>query len=241
MSDKFEDDLADGDGRKASMEEVTKVRDWLKSRNRSHSINCVLDELVARNFKGSRATIARYLKPADGSVRDQDPVQRAENRNNARKMGNAAGPPHTEAMAKAVHAVEKGVEKTEAVMVTIAELTAIDRTSTALAIMENRERMALNIITMRAMAEKPELLLLDMRGAAALIDALTCAAKLSGGASIDISRSEAEPASGLNGGNGHDMVDVTPKKSALLQQIDNWRGQQRPKKTNGNGQGTSGD
>jgi len=242
MTEPFEDDIVDGDGRKATQEDAQKVYDWLVSRRRTATVNCVLDELMARNFTASRSTVGRYIKrapdiPPNPGAPPKNPIADATHRVASRRSTNAGMQIENQEIAQAVGTINTHTEQS---ITTIAELTAADRTSTALAILENRERMALNIIVMRKMADKPDLLLLDMRGAAALIDALTCAAKLSGGASIDISVGGDEPRA-LNGANGHDMKDVTPdeKTSALIEQIATWRGQQRLKKSNG--QGNSGD
>ena len=88
------------------------------------------------------------------------------------------------------------------------------------------------------MAARPELMLLDMRGAAALIDALTVAAKLSGGASIDITvpitgeRQEGaafgqiDRTNGVSP-NGHAMKDITPVKGPLSDELEAFRAKRR--------------
>lgn len=101
-------------------------------------------------------------------------------------------------------------------------------TAAQLAIRENRARMALNIIIAERMASKSELLLLDMRGTAALVDALTVASKLSGGAAIDVKppgMMAGEVSAPINGisPNGHPMKELNERPIGLAADLVQFR------------------
>jgi hypothetical protein len=210
MKDQFEDQPPCGDG-KPTVAETIETRDYLKRHNRKHSLEAVRRELMINGFTTSRATMQRHLKEVPGgnppNPKEESPIQPAERRRtNARKRAKAnakdAASPVADAIGKAIAGDPGSLEE-------LTKLLDKEISSTQLAIDENRVRMALNIILMRRLAMKADLVLLDMRGAAAMLDAFTVGTKLSGGASIDISI----PAGGrgvvphLNGnGNGHDMV-----------------------------------
>ncbi len=224
MSEEFTDDLAGGGGRKPTKIEIILIRDYLKRHNRAFSIRKVHEELLARDFRIGVATVQRALADAPGGNRSTlkegaEPTQPAQRRVDGRRQNGGKKPPQESPIKP-----EMVAPPAELKIPTLAELTRADETSTKLAIEENRARMALNIILANQMAARPELLLLDMRGTAALVDALTIAAKLSGGASIDISMSA--PGEAVANGSGHDMKDITPPpKSALVMEIDKWRGE----------------
>jgi hypothetical protein len=236
MTEKFEDDCPDGGGRLPTKEEAEKVRAHLQRRRPQDriSINDTMVELRARNFVFSRATLGRLL--AGTPKKTASPVTRAAEkvRLNRKDNKNAVGekpPPETpQVIAEAVKIIEAAANRDET-RFSIKELTKADTTSTMLAILENRERMALNIIIMRTMAEYPERMIVDMRSTAALVDALTVATKLSGGASIDITVGD-DHHPPLNGAGNGEMKDVTPTITSLTADFAKWRNM---RKTNGQG------
>jgi hypothetical protein len=229
MSKEFTDDEdALGGSGLPSVEQVGAVRDYLKSRNREHSVREVHKELVARGFSISVATTDRRIAILNGTAKERkakvpSPTVRADRRVKDRRSHNVTDPPKEKQKALTLADV---VLDDENLISKLADLVKAENSSTHLAIDENRTRMALNIIIAQRMAATPGLLLLDMRGTAALVDALTVAAKLSGGASIDI-RVPVHGANGaLNGhsnGNGHGMIDVTPTKSPLTEDLEAFR------------------
>lgn len=234
MTEEFKDDLADGGGRKPEKGETIAIRNYLKRHNREDSVRKVLVEMQARNFVVSLATVARHLKGTGVPEQTKSETQAADTRVAQAARNNKVAAPQVELPKLTI----EDCKADEALIPKLAALLAENNTSTQLAIQENRARMALNQVIAHMMAAKPELLLLDMRGTAALVDALTVAAKLSGGASIDITvPTDEERARALNGHSngalspaGHEMKDITPK-SAVVTAIDNWRHGQK------NGQG----
>ena len=244
----FEDDCPDGGGQRPTKEQAEKVRDYLISRKRPATVKAVFEELSARNYVVSKATVGRLIpfKPRP----PLSPVRKAEHRVTSRRARNRvasseaakqpplkapAPPPEVSSEpAKAAQTISAALAKVDP-RFSLEALTKADATSTALAILENRERMALNIIIMRTMAMYPERMIVDMRCTAALVDALTMAAKLSGGASIDITvpTSDNRP-HGLNGAHGNgEMKDVTPTViNPLAEDFAKWR---NLRKTNGQG------
>lgn len=230
MTQEFIDDLADGGGLKPAKEMVVAVRDHLKRHNRDHSIRKVHEELRARNFEISVATVQRHLRGIGQGKRTLSPTTRADRRVRDKRYGRLASARKGSADAVDIEKSPLKLEDCKAPaqikVPTLAELVAEDQTSTLLAIRENRARMALNIIIAEQMSSRPELLLLDMRGTAALVDALTVGTKLSGGHSIDISmpsdQDRAKAANGFSPG-GHEMRDITPAKSELVTDIEKWR------------------
>lgn len=229
MTVEFDDDSLGGSGF-PTVEQVVKLHGYLKSRNRSTSTRKMADELEARGFTIGSATVGRILKEAGLSTpphkKSEKNIKKAENRVNAhrhrRKKMAAAEPVAAAAM---LLPPEKVAE-----IASLAALMVNDNSSTSMAIRENRTRMALNIIVMELMAAKPELMLIDMRGSAALIDALTVATKLSGGASIDVTVPNPGAVDVQSNGNGHDispnghtMKDITPVKGPLSDELDAFR------------------
>jgi hypothetical protein len=226
-----------GEGRPSNVD-IVATREYLKIHNRDFSVRCTRDELVANGFDVSTATVGRILKKAKGgnppNPDKPEPTQKAAKRNDARRTRRkkeAAEEPLS--IAKMILPPEKAAE-----IATLAGLLAAENSSTALAIRENRTRMALNVVIMEEMAARPALMLLDMRGSAALIDALTVAAKLSGGASIDITvPSTGERAEGAAFGqidrtngvspNGHTMKDITPAKGPLSDELEAFRSKRK--------------
>jgi len=243
MSDDF-DDLPSGSGEAPTKEQVLAVYNHMRGRNRPHGTGKVLDEMLALGFVTSRAAIGRALLGAPGrepvkargpapKTREErnalnTPEQRTQRKrlNNRHEHKKAAPPEEGGPAAKSIGDVaEKLIEKLadDTLSADIKDLLSKDgdrpkHSSTELAIEENRVRMAVNIALGRRMIDKAEFLLLDMRGTAALVDALTCAVKVSGGAAIDISRpSAADPdkPGDLSPG-GHTMKEINPPRSTGL-------------------------
>lgn len=237
MSGTFQDDCPDGGGGRPTREQAQAVRARLQRlRPLGHiSLQHVLDELTARNYVVSRATLGRLLP----NPKSESPIRKSEQRVVHRRTNNKAAvgekpkvapaqmPPQIAEMAKTI---ESAIAKIDP-RLSIEELTKKDQTSTMLAILENRERMALNIVLIRTMAMYPERMIADMRSTAALVDALTVAAKLSGGASIDITTGHNDEPAHNDAGNGA-MKDVTPVVSPLAADFAKWR---NLRKTNGQG------
>lgn len=241
----FEDDVADGAGRVPTKLQIIAVRNYLKSHNRDFSIRKTRDELLARNFKANLSAVQRSLKGVEGGIPPHPKGatkaerraidRRGQDRYLAKKRRAPAPPPpletvtivmaETDAPETATPERPSRTPEPEVKLSTLVELLVEANSSTQLAIRENRMRMALNIILLEQMAAKPAMLLLDMTGTARLIDALTIATKLSGGASIDV----VVPIRGdqpVANSNGHDMVDVTPS-SQLVTSIEKWRREQK--------------
>jgi hypothetical protein len=233
MTETFEDDCPDGGGGRPTKAQVEKVRDHLQ-RRRPHvhvTLNMLRDEMTARNFVIPRASLARLIP---GKRKPPSTTDRVENRVTSRRFKNkrepAPPPKLAEIVPEVVAEIAKNIETAIVPIdprLSLEDLTRKDQTSTMLAILENRERMALNIIIMRTMAQYPERMIVDMRSTAALVDALTIAAKLSGGAAIDITVGDHPP---LNGAGNGEMKDVTPTTSSLTADFAKWRSM---RKTNG--------
>lgn len=227
MSD--DDDLFGGEGRPTD-DQINRVAAYLRRHNREWGPRNTHRELLARGFKVSVPTVCRVMKKSGKTTVASKDVKAAEAsiRVSNRRAKKTKTP-------KTLPVDPKKYEVEPSLVSKMAELLIEANSSTQLAIRENRARMALNIIIAEAMAAKPELLLLDMRGSAALVDALTCGAKLSGGASIDITIGGAkdDPAEGQ-------MKDVTPApKTALAADLAEFRRQRRANgHANGNGKGT---
>jgi len=237
MTEALEDDLFGGDGGMPTHEQVLKVRDYLRRHNRikvgfnpndKRGVRPTWRELIARKFKISIATVNRVLLAADlgvpysntkysdkkGFAKDYDGIP-----GEIKERGNEA--PGKDKVSLTLKDLKLTSNK---LIPTVMRL--LENTSTELAVRENRVRMALNIIIAERMALQPNLLMLDMKSTAALVDSLTVASKLSGGSSIDIkiptaSELRAERA------NGHEMkvVEQVPK-SALAQDLDAYRQKQ---------------
>lgn len=224
--------------------EVAETRDYLKRHNRGDSYKDVCNELKANGFTVSKATVGRaFIRLNGGKPRVNKPppgpsTAKAQKRNDARRTRrkkDAEG--QAENVAENVAKMLEIDEAKRGEIATLAQRIAEENSSTHLAILENRTRMALNTLLMEEMAARPALLLLDMRGTAALIDALTVSTKLSGGASIDITvpnPGREEPHGAVNGvsangkaldisPNGHAMKDITPVRGPLSDELEAFR------------------
>lgn len=206
-------------------DQIKEARDYLKRHNRNASVRSTHAELVANGFSLGVATVGRSLSEVAGgnppSPDQPSPTGKSEKRNSARRTR------RKQTVAKEPLKIADLVLPPEKVA-EIATMTALlteTNSSTTLAIRENRSRMALNIVLMEEMAARPALLLLDMRGTAALVDALTVATKLSGGASIDITVPNPGEAVAMDNPslNGHGMKDITPVKGPLSDELEAFR------------------
>jgi hypothetical protein len=225
-------DLFGGEGRPTD-EQVVLVSAYLKRHGREAGVRPTQHELAARGFTISVATVQRIMAKADvAAPPNKDiPAAGATDRvaNKRDKNRRLKGEPAKVSLKEIDLKEENLVRKMADILAVVNGIET--NSSTALAIMENRHRMALNVVIAEAMAARPELLLLNMRDTAALVDALTCGAKLSGGASIDIVRlPPGEQGDQLN----PPMKDITPVKSAFAASLEEFR---RQKRANGNGQG----
>jgi hypothetical protein len=237
MTDLEDDDVFTGEGFPTT-DQILRIRSYLRRHNRIHAgiragdergVRPTFKEAKARGFKMSLATIQRVLIAADLG----EPVRPKQ----SDKRGPRGLAPGVVSLARAtMRAKQKG---DTAPPFTLADLKLLDpslvatmktlleeeNTSTSLAIRENRVRMALNIIIAERMAAKPDVLLVDMRSTAALVDALTIASKLSGGASIDIhvpTVAEMRAEKAIYNGTMKDVTPVVPK-SALAIDFELWR------------------
>ena len=136
-----------GDGRPTD-ENVVETRDYLKRHNRDFSVRCTHDELVANGFTVSTATVGRILKEAKGGNPPQpntpSPTQKSEKRNQVRRDRlRKEAAEELSSIADLVVPPEKVAE-----IATLAALLVNETSSTALAIKENRTRMALNVVIM---------------------------------------------------------------------------------------------
>lgn len=252
MTGEFDADVFGGAGRPSNAQ-VLLTRDYLKRHERNHSLDKVIEELKARGFSPARSTVGRVLKADKEGKSLPEPEPKIGKTKGARqrtiedrRARRDNKPPHEKKDAPPNPALEflRLPEDTVRQVVTLASLIAAENTSTKLAIDENRARMALNTVLMHHMAARPELMLLDMRGTASLIDALTMATKLSGGAAIDITVANPgreQPHGAVNGvtangheisPNGHAMKDVTPVRSPLSDELEHFR----RKRAMGNGE-----
>lgn len=199
MSKTF-DDMPDGAGKRATEEDYKRIWLYMESRNRHPSVRSVLTEIQAQNFlPPSVATSSRWSRklglshtPAESPTKDADKRQRDER--HSRKI---AAPVTVEQVAAKADKPPEQVERT--LKSRMEQLLKTENSSTQLAIDENRTRMAFNIALMEFYADTPGLLA-NLRDTAALIDAVTIASKLSGGASIDITLP----------GRGEEQDDVSP-------------------------------
>lgn len=226
-----EGDLFGGEGRPTDSQ-VLLVASYLKRHNRDAGVRPTQRELTARGFEISIATVQRVMAKAGVAAPQTKDIPAAEashrvaieRKDNRRPKAEEPKVKLEDITLREADLVQKLTDLLE-----VANGSA-KHSSTELAIIENRHRMALNVVIAQAMAQRPELLLLDMRGTAALVDALTCGSKLSGGYAIDIVR--------LPPGADQDqppMKDVTPAKTTLMANLEEYRRKQR---ANGNGQGT---
>jgi hypothetical protein len=212
MTDKFED-MPDGAGKKYTDEDYKRVWLYMKSRNRKPSVRSVCEELKAQNYiPPSTAGSARLAKKLGLSeTAKKSTTAAADKRVKDRRSGNKTVLPATPT--EVAERVETKIDTPAAVVertltTRMKQLLDRDNTSTQMAIDENRTRMAFNIALLEFYAENPALLA-NVRDSAALIDAITVAAKLSGGASIDITLPQGgdQPADGVSPG-GHPMKTV---------------------------------
>lgn len=182
MSNEF-DDMPDGGGKRATEEDYSRIWRYMASRNRKPSVRTVLLELAAQNYvPPAVATSARWAKKLGLSTdHSASPTQEAETRQRQRRddVKPASLGELGEVAEKSPKMIETGL------LGRMHELLKAENSSTQLAITENRTRMAFNVALMEFYAETPTLLA-DAKAAAAFIDAVTIASKLSGGASIDI-------------------------------------------------------
>lgn len=214
------DDLPRGNGEKPTKEQAIAVYHSLRRRNRAHGTSDVLKTLIDLGFSTARSSVGRMLQGVEGReplphVNPAETRRRRARTNNRHqhkreKEGNEGKP--TATVAGAADAIDP--EKLGAVTARLVELLKKNGaepalSSTELAITENRTRMALNIVIAEAMAQRPEILLLDMRGTAALVDALTVACKLSGGSAIDVSMPSAVHGA-TNGSGAYPMKEINP-------------------------------
>jgi hypothetical protein len=212
MSDKFED-MPDGAGKKATEADYKRVWLYMKSRNRKPSVRSIRDELKAQNYAPpSTAGSARWAKKLGLSETvERSETKAADKRVSNRRSSNKMVLPETpaEAAERVADKIETPAETVERTLTArMKALLAKDNTSTQMAIDENRTRMAFNIALLEFYAENPALLA-NVRDSAALIDAITVAAKLSGGASIDITLPQGgdQPTDGVSPG-GHPMKTI---------------------------------
>ena len=171
---------------KPTLDEIAQTRDYLLRNHRSYGIGPVTDELVANGFEIGRATVARYLS---GKVPAAEHVARVVRSSvKPANLGGLLVKDAVKALADIIGPKDNLKKRHE------------------IALLENKVRMGLNIILMEHMIARPELLLLDMRGTAALIDALTVSAELSGSNAFEVIRPGEHPEM-----NGDGMKDITPQ------------------------------
>ena len=205
MTDKFEDGPPTGSGY-PTVDQVVETREYLKRRNRNSGITPVMDEMIANGFDISHASVGRALKDKPGGeVAARKKIRQPE----------SANKPKRDVRYRAKKNAKQGPEKATLESLTPAEVIILKdiigdwgnlKKNCDIALVENKVRMALNIILMRRLIERPELMLIDMRGAAALIDSMTISSKVSGGASFEVIAPGDKPEVDGNG-----MKDITPK------------------------------
>lgn len=241
MKDDFEDN--DGGGKSPTTEQIVRVSSHLQSRGLDHGPRPTHRELLARNFTTSIATVQRTMvkvgiksfQESGGGYHKANPVTEAVTRLKEERHENH----NTRADTSAKKFGLEDVLSDPSIVAQLTTLVDSKNSSAFLAIEENRHRMALNVVIAQMMASKPALLLLDMRGTAALVDALTVAAKLSGGAALDIryptETEKQNAAAGLSPDGNGVMKDITPK-STFATSLEQFRSERRAVK-NGNGSG----
>lgn len=190
-----------------TLDQVKETSLYLQVHNREFGPRPAHRELLANGFDIGIATVQRWLKgkvPKTEDEKLQTPKAKKDRLVSKRRKAKAL-------VAKDAKAPErpKLTELNDDEKAVLAELIgapgALKRNS-EIALLENKVRMALNIILMKRMIAKPELLILDMRGTAALVDSLTTSSKVSGGAAFEV-LAPGEKSS--HEGNGA-MKDVTP-------------------------------
>ena len=238
MSDDF-DDLPSGSGESPTKEQVLAVYNYLRARGRDTGTGSVLEEVKALGFTTSRASIGRKLDGAPGRAeppkctpakkpeaeRAKKPPQKLdtpEKRTQRKWLNNK----HEHKIASPSEAAVKSIGEVASKLIEqladdtfaadMKELMSKEgggpkHSSTDLAIEQSRVWMAAGIALGRRMVDRIDIAMLDLRGAAALYDALTCGVKVSGGAAIDISKpSAAQPqANGVSPG-GFAMKELNP-------------------------------
>lgn len=229
MSTEFDDDLPSGDGGSPTKEQVLRVYNYLRSHKRGHSTNDVLNEMKALGFGTSHSTVGRSLVGAPGRApppkadKADKRVQRKRlNNRHEHKVAPKPEPVKENAASKEADKVQKLADavavltESPELAVNMATLLATKEnaplnSSAMLAIDQSRALMAINIIIAHQMAAAPKMLMLDMRGTAALVDALTVSSKMTGGSAIDIVPQGAGEAR-ANGvsPNGHPMKELNP-------------------------------
>lgn len=214
------DEVIEGDGNLPSEDQIYGVREQMRAagviRIDDRAIRKTHKELEARGFEVCLSRVQRTLNKIDAQIPQFGPSA----------TDKPAAKPKTERH-RALKVTRDDLKIDDiSLITTMAVLLQEKNSSAVLAIRENRARMALNIIIAERMAASPNLLLLDMRGTACLVDALTNAANLSGGAAIDV---RAADASEMRDGR-IELKDITPAaKTALQSDIEQWR-----KQRNGN-------
>lgn len=228
MTEKF-DGMPDGAGKRATEDDYKRIWLYMKSRNRKPSVRSVLEELTAQNYAPPAvATSQRWAKKLGLSETVTPSVTAAaEKRVKDRRAGNKTVLPATpaEAAEKVADKVETPAATVERTLTTrMKVLLEKENSSTQMAIDENRTRMAFNIALLEFYAENPALLA-NVRDTAAFLDAMTVAAKLSGGASIDITLPAPgdQSADGISPG-GHPMKMVgSPLANVDTSLVDKFR------------------
>lgn len=227
MSGTFDDFASLAGTGHPDQEAVIRVRDYLKRHNRNHDVRTVADEMKGMGWSVSPATVQRRLDGVKGGnpSRPNDLMKEVSERRDDRKK--SKGKPNlAEAPIKTSDLLDDPT-----VIAKLADLVKDGNSSTMLAVRENRARMALNVIIAETMAANSKLLLLDMRGTAALVDALTSGTKLSGGHAIDITIPTDEDRKNAQLGispTGNAMKDITPQpEPALVTSIARWKRDQK--------------
>lgn len=203
MSDDFEDAPPSGSGMPTRAETHATLA-YLSRHNRPFGIRPVLAELKANGFEISFATVQRHLR--EEVVKPDAPEIahiRADIRAGLQKtrpvaVTAAATPEQQETARKAVE--DSVAERIGNIIGKPDNL----KSNAEIALHENKIRMALNILLMQMLMERPERILVDLRGAAALIDAMTISAKVSGAAAFEVLPPGVKS-------DGSDMKNVTPE------------------------------
>ena len=209
------DELPCGSGMPAHSQ-IIDTRDYLRRYNRKHGIRSVLDELTANGFTISFTTVQRCLADAPTIFDDEPEAPAQEKGQNDAEKRVTKRRELTRGLREELMPCDKEVG--DRLKEIIGEGDALKK-NCDIALLENKVRMGLNVILMEAMVERPLLMLSDMRGTAALIDALTVSAKVSGGAAFEVLPPREKPEA-----NGDGMKDVTPKPAvASIEAFKNFR------------------
>jgi hypothetical protein len=202
MTDTFEDRPPSGTG-KPTRREAMDTRDYLRRRNRDYGLRPVMAELKANGFEFSFSTLQRLLKDEPGAP----PTGRKSNKVANDTKDRAAAETIKDAACSKPPPEQQDVPVEKLIEEVIGPPNALKKNS-EIALLENKTRMALSIILMRRLVASPELLLVEMRGAAALLEALNNSSRLSGGAAFEVLTPEDRPEIDGNG-----MKDITPVAS----------------------------